>query len=62
MSLCAAADAIAQGELTARSLAEALLARIAATEAEIGAWAHLDPARVRAEADRCDAARTSVVE
>jgi Asp-tRNA(Asn)/Glu-tRNA(Gln) amidotransferase A subunit family amidase len=51
----AAADAIARGELTARELADAQLARVEATDARIEAWAHLDPARVRAEADRCDA-------
>jgi len=56
LSLSAAADAIAKGELTARALTEDELARIAATDADIEAWAHLDPARVRAEADRCDAA------
>jgi hypothetical protein len=55
MSLSAAADAIAKGELKARALAEGELARIAATDAGIEAWAYLDPARVRAEADRCDA-------
>jgi amidase len=38
------------------ALAEAELARISTTDAEIEAWACLDPARVRAEADRCDAA------
>jgi Asp-tRNA(Asn)/Glu-tRNA(Gln) amidotransferase A subunit family amidase len=55
MSLSAAADAIARGELTARALAEAELARVQATDDRIEAWAHLEPARVRAEADRCDA-------
>jgi amidase len=50
-----AVGAIAAGELTARSLAEAHLARIAGTDARIQAWAHLDPVHVRAEADRCDA-------
>jgi Asp-tRNA(Asn)/Glu-tRNA(Gln) amidotransferase A subunit family amidase len=48
--------AIALHELTARELAEAHLARIAATDDVIQAWAHLDPVHVRAEADRCDAA------
>jgi Asp-tRNA(Asn)/Glu-tRNA(Gln) amidotransferase A subunit family amidase len=56
MFLSAAADAIAKGELTARALADAQLARIGATEADIEAWAHLDPVRVRADADRCDVA------
>jgi Asp-tRNA(Asn)/Glu-tRNA(Gln) amidotransferase A subunit family amidase len=56
MALVAAADAIAAGTLTARALAEAQLARVAATDAAIEAWAHLDPAQVRAEAGRLDAA------
>jgi Asp-tRNA(Asn)/Glu-tRNA(Gln) amidotransferase A subunit family amidase len=55
MSLTAAADAIAAGTLTAAALADAQLARIAATDAAIEAWAHLDPLRVRAEAVLCDA-------
>ena len=55
MSLTAAADAIAAGELTASALAEAQLARIAATDGAIDAWAHLDPLRVRAQAVLCDA-------
>jgi len=54
-TLTAAADAIAAGTVTARALAESELARIAATDAAIGAWAHLDPLRVRAEALVCDA-------
>jgi Asp-tRNA(Asn)/Glu-tRNA(Gln) amidotransferase A subunit family amidase len=53
--LAAAADAITGGTLTARALAEGLLARVAATDAAIDAWAHIDPQYVRAEADRCDA-------
>ena len=54
-----AIGAIAAGEFTARSLAEAHLKRIAATDAIIRAWAHLDPVHVRAEADRCDAVTPS---
>ncbi len=54
-ALTAAADAIAAGTVTAGALAESELARIAATDAAIGAWAHLDPLRVRAEALVCDA-------
>ncbi|MEO8305983.1 MAG: amidase [Betaproteobacteria bacterium] len=57
MSLVAAADAIAAGELSASALAEAQLARIAATDASIEAWAHLDPSRVRALAVLCDAGK-----
>jgi Asp-tRNA(Asn)/Glu-tRNA(Gln) amidotransferase A subunit family amidase len=55
LPLTAAADGIAAGTLTAGALAEAQLARIAATDAAIEAWAHLDPLRVRAEAVICDA-------
>jgi len=55
-TLTAAADAIAQGRLTAAALAEAQLARVAATDGAIDAWAHLDPAQVRAEAARRDGA------
>jgi Asp-tRNA(Asn)/Glu-tRNA(Gln) amidotransferase A subunit family amidase len=56
MPLAAAADAIAAGTLTARALADAQLARVAATDAAIDAWVHLDPDHVRAEADGRDAA------
>ncbi len=55
LSLGEAAASIARGTLTARALADAQLARIAATDGPIGAWVALDPAHVRAEADRCDA-------
>lgn len=54
-TLAEAAAALAAGTLTARALAEAQLARVAATDAAIEAWAHLDPADVRAAADACDA-------
>jgi len=54
-TLSAAAEAIAAGTLTADALAESALARIAATDAAIEAWAHIDPLRVRAEAVVCDA-------
>ena len=52
--LADAVNAIASGALTAGALAETQLARIAATDAAIEAWAHLDPAHVRAAAARCD--------
>jgi Asp-tRNA(Asn)/Glu-tRNA(Gln) amidotransferase A subunit family amidase len=55
LSLGEAAASIARRTLTARALADAQLARIAATDGPIGAWVALDPAHVRAEADRCDA-------
>ncbi|HVN35278.1 MAG TPA: amidase [Casimicrobiaceae bacterium] len=53
--LASAAEAIVGGTLSARALAEAQLARVAASDAAIDAWAHLDPLRVRAEAVVCDA-------
>jgi len=54
MTLTEAAAAIAAGRLTAQALAEAQLARIAATDATIAAWETLVPAHVRAEAKRAD--------
>ncbi len=48
--------ALASGKVTAVALAEHDLARIAATDDAIEAWAWLDPAEVRAAATRCDAA------
>jgi Asp-tRNA(Asn)/Glu-tRNA(Gln) amidotransferase A subunit family amidase len=59
MTLAEAVAAIDAGAVTARALAEAGLARIAATEPAIHAWAHLDPGAVRAAADRSDAAKTA---
>ena len=56
--LTSAAAAIAAGKITARALAEAQLARIAATESIIEAWTTLDAGAVLADADRCDAAAT----
>ena len=56
MTLTATVGAIAARTLTARALADAQLAQVAATDAGIEAWAHLDSEHVRAEADRCDAA------
>ncbi len=54
LSLAAAAAAIAAGRLSAESLAESLLERIDAREAEIHAWAHIDPEAVRAAARAAD--------
>ena len=54
LTLVAAADGIAAGTLTARSLAAAQLARIAASDGTIHAWAYLDPAHVAAKARRRD--------
>jgi Asp-tRNA(Asn)/Glu-tRNA(Gln) amidotransferase A subunit family amidase len=50
-----AVRATAAGHLTARALAEANLARIAATDAAVEAWTYLDSERVRARAERYDA-------
>ena len=55
LRLADAARATIAGTLSARALAEANLARIAATDAAVEAWAYLDPVRVRARADRYDA-------
>ncbi len=57
MSLTTATKEIAIGALTARALAQAQLARIAATDPTIEAWAHLDPEYVKRMAQRCDAAK-----
>jgi Asp-tRNA(Asn)/Glu-tRNA(Gln) amidotransferase A subunit family amidase len=47
---------IAAGRLTAAAVTEAYLARIAAVDGPIGAWAHLNPAKARAAAAASDAA------
>lgn len=54
-----AAERIARGALTSAALVEACLARIAAREDAVGAFAHLDPAQARAEASAraCEAPR-----
>jgi amidase len=49
-----AAAAIATRRLTAEAYAEALLARVAAREGEIRAWASIDAERLRGAARRCD--------
>jgi amidase len=59
MTLTGATAGFAAGTLSARALADAQLARVDATDGAIGAWAHLDPAQVRREADRLDAARAA---
>jgi Asp-tRNA(Asn)/Glu-tRNA(Gln) amidotransferase A subunit family amidase len=55
-----AAEAVAllhRGEISARELLDACLARIEAEEPRVGAFEHLDPAAARAQADRVDALR-----
>ncbi len=59
MTLTEAAAAIAADVLTARVVADAQLAHIAATDAAIEAWAHLDAGHVRVAAESCDAAPAS---
>jgi Asp-tRNA(Asn)/Glu-tRNA(Gln) amidotransferase A subunit family amidase len=59
MTLTEATAAFAAGTLSARALADAQLARVDATDGAIEAWAHLDPAHVRREADRLDGARAA---
>ncbi len=49
-----AAALIAGRRLTAVALAEACLARIAAREEEVRAWAHLDPGAALEQARACD--------
>jgi amidase len=55
LRLVDAARATIAGTLSARALAQANLARIAATDAAVEAWAYLDPVRVLARAERYDA-------
>ena len=49
------ASRLASGELTVRALADALIARIDATDAIARAWVRVDRERVRADAARLDA-------
>ena len=60
MTLAEAASAFREGRLTAAAYAEGLLAHVEATDAPVGAWAHLDPAWVRSEARRVDARPAAV--
>ena len=55
LGLVEAARRIADGRLAAAAYADALLTRVASTDAGIEAWAGLDPAHVRREAGRLDA-------
>jgi len=54
LSALAAAQAIACGSLSARTLTEACLARIAAREPAVEAWRFLDPVHALAQADASD--------
>ena len=51
--------AMSDGRLTSVALVESCLQRIAATDAGIGAWAHLDPAAALAQARAADAIRAA---
>src|SRR5262245_40819731 len=55
LSLRAAAAAIRSGELTSEAYTRALLDRIAATDREVQAWAHLDRESALQAARACDA-------
>jgi amidase len=55
LSLAAAAQAIRAGELTSEAYTRALLERIADTERDVEAWAHLDPELALRAARTCDA-------
>lgn len=56
LSILNAAQAIADGQLTARVLADACLHAIETHESKIHAWQYLEPKYARSQADACDAA------
>jgi Asp-tRNA(Asn)/Glu-tRNA(Gln) amidotransferase A subunit family amidase len=60
-SLAEAANALRSGTLTSEALTRALLERVAATDANVQAWACLDRERALAAARACDARRASGV-
>ena len=57
LTLCAAANSLRAGELTSEAYTRALLDRIAATDANVLAWAYLDPDGALAAAREADAER-----
>ncbi len=57
MGAVAMRDRLASGALTAVQVVDAFLARIAEREAEVGAWAWIDPEFARAQAQHLDAQR-----
>lgn len=57
LTVTEAAAAIRDGTVTSEMMAEACLSRIAAREAQIGAFAHIDPSFVRDQAKRADQTR-----
>ena len=62
MTLATAAGAIRSGELTSEELTLALLDRIAATDANVQAWAHLDREHALAAARESDARRDAGID
>lgn len=54
-----AVQRIKEGSLGAREYAQALLERVRETEEQVGAWAHLDPEHVLAQADAADEAHAA---
>ncbi|MDH3414164.1 MAG: amidase family protein, partial [Gammaproteobacteria bacterium] len=58
LSATEAAAAIRAGDLSSESLVRGCLARIAAREAEVGAWTHLDETNALAQARALDKAIT----
>ena len=57
LSAVAAAEAIHEGALTSEQLVEACLARIEAVDADVEAWAFLDPEHALAQARAADEVR-----
>ncbi len=59
LSALTAAEAIREGKLTSEELVAACLARIEAVDADVEAWAYLDPEHALAQARAADDARRS---
>lgn len=59
LSLCDAAQKIRLGEVSSSELVDACLERVANTDGEIGAFAHLDPDHARQQAKHADEARAT---
>src|ERR1700720_2826085 len=59
LTLSAAANSLRTGELTSEAYVRALLDRIAATDANVLAWAYLDPEGAVAAARAIDAERAA---
>jgi Asp-tRNA(Asn)/Glu-tRNA(Gln) amidotransferase A subunit family amidase len=59
LSATEALTAMASGELTSEQLVRDCIARIAARDRDVEAWAHFDPEAAMSAAQSCDAARRS---